>query len=52
MERMPRSEDPTARARILDAAGRLYYDRGVNAVGIAEIVAAAGTGRNVLYRHF
>lgn len=49
---MPRPEDPTARERILAAAGQLYYERGVHAVGIAEIVAAAGTGRNVLYRHF
>lgn len=49
---MARREDPTARDRILAAATDLYYERGVNAVGIAEIVATAGTGRNVLYRHF
>ncbi len=49
---MPRSEDPTARARILDAAGRLFYERGIHDVGMAEVVAAAGTGKNVLYRHF
>src|SRR4051794_40687651 len=49
---MPRREDPTARGRILEAASRLFYERGVNGVGMAEIVTVAGTGRNVLYRHF
>lgn len=49
---MPRPSDPTARERILDAAQRLFYERGVQAVGIAEVVEEAGTGRNVLYRHF
>jgi AcrR family transcriptional regulator len=49
---MARPEDPTARERILDAATSLFYERGVRAVGMAEVVAAAGTGKNVLYRHF
>jgi AcrR family transcriptional regulator len=49
---MPRSADPAVRDRILDAAGRLFYARGIRAVGMAEIVAAAGCGKNVLYRHF
>ncbi len=49
---MPRPADPTTRARILDAAGRLFYERGIRAVGTAEIVAAAGCGKNALYRHF
>src|SRR4051794_12081995 len=49
---MPRREDPTARGRILEAASRLFYERGVNGVGLAEVVTVAGTGRNVLYRHF
>ncbi len=49
---MARPEDPTARERILDAAHPLFYERGVQAVGLAEVVAAAGTGRTVLYRHF
>lgn len=49
---MPRPADATARDRILDAAGRLFYERGIQAVGIAEIVHEAGTGKNVLYRHF
>lgn len=49
---MPRTADPTTRDRILDAAERLFYERGIRAVGVAELVAAAGTGKNVLYRHF
>ena len=49
---MPRAADPTTRARILDVAGRLFYVRGIRAVGLAEIVTAAGCGKNVLYRHF
>lgn len=49
---MPRPEDATARARILSVSAQMFYERGVNGAGIADIVAAAGTGRNVLYRHF
>jgi AcrR family transcriptional regulator len=49
---MPRHADPATRERILAAAERLFYTRGVRAVGMAEIVAAAGCGKNVLYRHF
>ena len=49
---MPRPADPATRDRILDAAGKLFYSRGIRAVGMAEIVTAAGCGKNVLYRHF
>ncbi|WP_028645610.1 TetR/AcrR family transcriptional regulator [Nocardioides sp. URHA0020] len=49
---MPRPADPATRDRIVDAAGRLFYARGIRAVGMAEIVTAAGCGKNVLYRHF
>ena len=49
---MPRPADPATRDRILAAAGKLFYTRGIRAVGMAEIVAAAGCGKNVLYRHF
>lgn len=49
---MSRPADPATRDRILDAAGRLFYTRGIRAVGMAEIVTAAGCGKNVLYRHF
>jgi len=49
---MSRPADPATRDRILDAAGTLFYSRGIRAVGMAEIVTAAGCGKNVLYRHF
>jgi AcrR family transcriptional regulator len=49
---MARPADPTARDRILKAATRLFYERGVRDVGMSELVEAAGTGKNVLYRHF
>ena len=49
---MARPADPTARDRILEAATRLFYERGVHDVGLNELVEVAGTGKNVLYRHF
>ena len=51
-ELVARPADPTARERILGAAHRLFYERGVRDVGMSELVEAAGTGKNVLYRHF
>jgi len=45
--------DPAAtRAKILEAATRLFYDRGTLAVGVAEVAAAAGVSKVTLYRHF
>lgn len=52
MEVVPRPADPTARDRILRAATKLFYERGVHDVSTNELVGAAGTGKNVLYRHF
>ena len=49
---MPRIADPNTRDRILDAAAKVFYVRGIRAVGMAEIVTAAGCGKSVLYRHF
>src|SRR3954466_7922766 len=47
-----RMEDPAGRERILAAATELFYGNGVRAVGMAEVIAAAGCGKNMLYRHF
>ncbi len=45
--------DPAAtRAKILDAATRLFYERGTPAVGVNEVAEAAGVSKVTLYRHF
>src|SRR5271154_2378157 len=40
------------RARLLVAAGELFYRHGIRAVGIEAIAEAAGTNKMTLYRHF
>jgi AcrR family transcriptional regulator len=40
------------RARILAAAGELFYRYGIRAVGVDAIAEAAGTNKMTLYRHF
>jgi AcrR family transcriptional regulator len=40
------------RARILDTACTLFYQRGVRAVGVDLVVAQAGVAKTSLYRHF
>jgi AcrR family transcriptional regulator len=40
------------RERILEAARDLFYCRGIRAVGVDEIAAAAQTNKMTLYRHF
>ncbi|NUP52292.1 MAG: TetR/AcrR family transcriptional regulator [Catenulispora sp.] len=45
--------NPSAtRARILETATALFYERGVHAVGVNEIAAAAGASKLSLYRYF
>jgi AcrR family transcriptional regulator len=47
------SIDPAAtRARILDAATELFYQRGIHAVGVSDVAAAAGASKLSLYRYF
>jgi AcrR family transcriptional regulator len=48
----PETSDSSAAQRVLDAAERLFYSRGVQAVGIDMIVAEAGVGLKTLYAHF
>lgn len=43
---------PSAQERLLDAAARLFYTRGIPNVGINEIIARAGVARMTLYHHF
>jgi AcrR family transcriptional regulator len=40
------------RERILKVAGRLFYDKGIQAVAMNEIIRAAGCGKNVVYGYF
>jgi AcrR family transcriptional regulator len=46
------SNADATRARILDTAWRLARERGLAAVTIAEIAAAAGVSRQLVYVHF
>jgi AcrR family transcriptional regulator len=50
--RVPRRPTTGAREQVLDAAAALFYARGVRAVGMSEVVEAAGCGKNLLYAHF
>lgn len=47
-EAQPRS----ARERLLDTAGLLFYRDGFHAVGIDTIIAESGVAKMTLYRHF
>jgi AcrR family transcriptional regulator len=40
------------RRRVLDAAARLFAERGVDGVSMDDVVAAAGVGKGTLYRRF
>lgn len=44
--------DDALREQVLDAADRLYYSRGIQAVGMDELRAAAGVPLKRLYRLF
>ena len=49
---MARMAAEGTRERILAVATRLFYDKGVRAVGMKQIIDAAGCGKNLLYGHF
>ncbi|MFI5693852.1 TetR/AcrR family transcriptional regulator [Kribbella sp. NPDC051586] len=47
------SLDPArTRSGILDLAGPILYQRGLDGVGIAELCATVGASKETLYRHF
>lgn len=41
-----------ARARILGAAGRLFYREGINATGVDRLANEASVSKRTLYQHF
>jgi len=47
-----RTRDPDRAAKVLDAARRLFYERGYHAVTVDEIGEAAGATGAALYRYF
>ncbi len=48
----PSASQPSARDRILACASDLFYRKGINHVGINEIIGASGIARMTLYHHF
>jgi AcrR family transcriptional regulator len=45
-------EKPTMKERILQTADRLFYLRGIRAVGVDTIAAEIGISKRTLYNHF
>ncbi|WP_313896244.1 TetR/AcrR family transcriptional regulator [Streptomyces sp. YIM 98790] len=45
-------DDATAHARVLEAADRLFYTRGIQAVGMDDLRAASGISLKRIYRLF
>ncbi len=52
MVRRTKEEARETRNRILDAAERVFYDKGVSRTSLAEIAAHAGVTRGAIYWHF
>jgi AcrR family transcriptional regulator len=49
---MARTRRGDAGAKVLDAASRLFYRDGINAVGVDTVAAAAGVTKTALYTNF
>lgn len=49
---LPRRRPSAARERILATASRLFYDEGIQAVGVHRVVEESAVTRVTLYRHF
>jgi AcrR family transcriptional regulator len=49
---MPPTEKPTMNERILETADRLFYLRGIRAIGVDTIAAEIGISKRTLYNHF
>jgi AcrR family transcriptional regulator len=47
-----RSSQSNLQEKIVDVAADLFYERGIHAVGVDEIVAQAGIAKMTLYKYF
>jgi AcrR family transcriptional regulator len=47
-----KSSQISIREKIIDVASTLFYERGIHAVGVDEIVAQAGIAKMTLYKYF
>jgi AcrR family transcriptional regulator len=47
-----KNRDTTTRARLLDAAGKVFAERGYQAASVDEIAAAAGLSKGAVYWNF
>lgn len=52
LSRMPRPPSSEIHAALLDAAGQLFYERGIGTTGVETVAGRAGVGKPALYRHF
>ncbi len=52
MVRRTKEEAAETRVQILDAAERVFHDKGVSRTSLAEIAGAAGVTRGAIYWHF
>jgi AcrR family transcriptional regulator len=49
---MPRPSDPQARSRLLEAAGRIFIQHGLDRAKVEDITRAAGLSKGAFYLHF
>jgi AcrR family transcriptional regulator len=49
---MPPRRPSQARDRLVEAALQLFYQEGINRVGVEQIIKTAGVARMTFYRHF
>ena len=52
MPRMSAAEKQKSHERILDAAAKLFRERGIEATSVAEVMQAAGLTHGGFYKHF
>ena len=50
--RVTRAEAAASRERILDAASRLFRERGLDGIGVADLMKSAGMTHGGFYTHF